>query len=87
MSKKLKYRDLPWELKRLIDASGPMMMPRKSENPTAQHILKRLKDAEEDALLCNAPVTAKQKRDVIDAIENYINEDNQEVPKAPEPQI
>ena len=46
----LKYRDLPWNLKRRIDASGPMMQPRKSENPTVNGILKRLKASEKRAL-------------------------------------
>ena len=74
MRRSLKYRDLPWELKRRIDASGPMMQPRKSENPTVKNILNRLKTAEKRSLLTNAHVTARQKREVIDLIENYLSE-------------
>ncbi len=70
----LKYRDLPWSLKRRIDASGPMMQPRKSENPTVNGILKRLKSSEAQALQAKASATAKQKRDVIDLIESYLGE-------------
>ena len=72
----LKYRDLPWDVKRRIDASGPMMQPRKSENPTVSSILKRLKNSEERALQAKACATAKQKRDVIDFIESYLIEQN-----------
>ena len=69
----LKYRDLPWNIKRRIDASGPMMQPRKSENPTVKNILDRLKVAEEESLQIDAHATAHQKREVIDLIENYLN--------------
>ncbi len=69
--KKLKYHDLPWELKRRVDTSGPMMQPRKSENPTVQGILKRLKTSEEKYLELNASDSVKKKRDVIDLLESY----------------
>ena len=70
----LKYRDLPWAIKRRIDASGPLMQPRKSENPTVKNILDRLKVAEQRSLSTSAHATARQKRQVIDLIENYLNE-------------
>ena len=74
----LKYRDLPWNIQRRIDATGPMMQPRKSENPTVKNIIKRLKAVEERSLLANASVTASvtasQKREVIDLIESYLND-------------
>ena len=69
----LKYRDLPWDIKRSIDTSGPMMQPSKSENPTVKNILNRLKIAEERSLKVNAHATARQKREVIDLIESYLN--------------
>ena len=72
----LKYRDLPWDIKRRIDASGPMMQPRKSENPTVKNILDRLKVAEERSLKVDASATAHQKREVIDLIENYLKRDS-----------
>lgn len=72
-SSSLKYRDLPWNLKRRIDASGPMMQPSKSENPTVRNILNRLKTAEDRSLLADAHVSARQKREVIDLIEDYLN--------------
>ena len=68
----LKYRDLPWNIQRRIDASGSMMQPRKSENPTVKNIINRLKAAEERSLTANAPVTASQKREVVDLIESYL---------------
>ncbi len=71
----IKYRDLPWDIKRRIDASGPMMQPRKSENPTVKNILDRLKVAEERSLKVDASATAQQKREVIDLIESYLNSD------------
>ena len=80
--KKLKYRDLPWELKRRIDASGPMMQPKKSENPTVKNILARLRASEERATANEAPVSAKQKREVISVLEDYLAKNNMSV-KAP----
>ena len=72
----IKYRDLPWDIKRRIDASGPMMQPRKSENPTVKNILDRLKVAEKRSLKVDASATAQQKREVIDLIENYLKRDS-----------
>ncbi len=77
--KNLKYHDLPWNLKRIIDASGPMMQPRKSENPTVKNILDRLKASEQRAVLVNASATVKEKRDVIDLIEKYLLENNMDI--------
>ena len=70
----LKYLDLPWDLKRRIDASGPMMQPKKSENPTVKNILDRLKESEKRALQVNAFVGARRKREVIDLIEGHLRE-------------
>ena len=81
--KNLKYRDLPWNLRRRIDASGPMMQPRKSENPTVKNILDRLKDSEERAMIAEAPETARKKRVVIDLIESYLKKHK----KSPEPPV
>ena len=75
----LKYRDLPWKLKRLIDTSGPMMQPRKSENPTVKHILSRLKRLEQKAISINASDNASQKRETIENIEEYLLENNMDV--------
>ena len=50
------------------------MQPSKSQNPTVKHILNCLKVAEEHALEVNAYVTVRQKREVIDLIENYLSE-------------
>ncbi len=85
--KNLKYRDLPWGLKRRIDASGPMMQPRKSENPTVKNILGRLKASEQRSLANEAPVSAKQKREVIDVIENYLSENNMDLTNPRQPEL
>ncbi len=85
--KSLKYRDLPWALKRRIDASGPMMQPRKSENPTVKNILDRLKASEQRSLANDASLSAKQKREVIDVIENYLSENNMDSIRPRQPEL
>lgn len=77
MSKEnLKYRDLPFFLKRKIDSSLPNMQPRKSENPTVKHILTRLKASESRAILGDYKCTAISIRCIITIIESYLKENN-----------
>ena len=69
-SKFLKYRDLPGELKnRVIFTYGHIQ---RAQNPTVKHILKRLKRFEETYKAEGADVSAQEKRDAIDKLENYI---------------
>ena len=72
--KSLKYHDLPWDIKRAIDASGSMMQPSRSQNPTVKNILERLKASEARALANDAFVSAKAKRRVIDLIECHLRD-------------
>ena len=85
--KNLKYRDLPWDLKRRIDASGPMMQPRKSENPTVKNILDRLKASEQRSLLTNSTVTAQKKREIITLVENYLMKSNLDISRPQQPEL
>ncbi len=85
--KNLKYRDLPWDLKRRIDASGPMMQPRKSENPTVKNILDRLKASEQRALATNSTATASQKREIIVLIEKYLIKNNFNTSRPQQPEL
>lgn len=72
--KSLKYHDLPWDVKRAIDASGPMMQPSKSQNPTVKNILDQLKAREAFSLANDAFASAKEKRRVIDLIECHLRD-------------
>ncbi len=86
--KNLKYHDLPWSMKSMINASGPGMHPRRTENPTVKHILDRLKASEQRSLLANAPVSAKRTRIIIVKLENYLSTISSDVvlsSESPEP--
>ena len=85
--KNVKYRDLPWDLQRSIDTSGPMMRPRKLENPTVKNILDRLKASEQRSLANDASLSAKQKREVIDVIESYLSENNMDLTRPRRPEL
>ena len=63
------------------------MQPRKSENPTVKNILDRLKASEQRSLENDASVSAKQKRAVIDVIENYLSENNMDTKRPLQPEI
>ena len=69
-SKFLKYRDLPWELKNRVDFTYGHIQ--RAQNPTVKHILKRLKKFEETYKAEGADVSAQEKRDAIDRLENYM---------------
>ena len=68
--KSLKYRDLPWELKNKVDFTYGHIQ--KAQNPTVQHILKRLKRFEKMYVEEGAEVSAQEKREAIDKLENYM---------------
>ncbi len=85
--KNLKYRDLPWDLQRRIDASDPMMQPTKSQNPTVKYILNELRDSERKSLAADAPVSAQRKREVINVIEDYLLENNMDTGKPLQPEL
>ena len=68
----IKYHDLPWNLKRQIDASGPRMQPSASQNPTVKNILNRLYKAEQRSIDAGANVSAQQKRKMINTIKEYL---------------
>ena len=68
--KLLKYRDLPWELKNKVDFTYGHIQ--KAQNPTIQHILKRLQKFEKMYVEEGADVSAEEKRDAIDKLEGYM---------------
>ena len=73
MSKKtkfLKYRDLPWELRDQVDFTYGHIQ--KAQNPTIQHIVKKLKKYEKMYTEEGADVSAQEKREAIDKLENYM---------------
>ena len=66
----LKYRDLPWELKNKVDFTYGHIQ--KAQNPTVHHILKRLKRFEKMYAEEGAEVSAQEKREAINKLENYM---------------
>lgn len=69
-TKFLKYRDLPWELRDQVDFTYGHIQ--KAQNPTVEHILKRLKRFEETYKAEGADVSAQEKREAIDKLESYM---------------
>ncbi len=68
--KSIKYRDLPWELRDQVDfAYGHVQ---KAQNPTVQHILKRLKKFEKIYAEEGATASVQEKREAIDQLESYV---------------
>ncbi len=69
--KSLKFRDLP------LDLRGPVIFTyghiQKAQNPTVRHILERLKRLEKKYTEEGACVSAQEKRETIDKLENYAN--------------
>lgn len=74
MSKKspkfLKYRDLPLELRDQVDCTYGHIQ--RAQNPTVNHILKRLKRFEKMYTEEGADVSAREKRAAIDKLENHL---------------
>ena len=70
-TKFVKYRDLPWELRDQVDFTYGHIQ--RAQNPTVKHILKRLKKFEEMYNTEGATVSAQEKRDAIDKLEDYIS--------------
>lgn len=68
--KSLKYRDLPWKLRDQVDFTFGHIQ--KAQNPTIQHIVKRLKKFEKTYQDEGADVSAKEKREAIDQLEGYM---------------
>ena len=69
-NKLLKYRDLPWELRNQVDVTYGHIQ--RAQNPTIQCILKRLKKFEKMYFEEGADVSAREKREAIDQLENYM---------------
>ena len=68
--KSLKYRDLPRELKDQVDFTYGHIQ--KAQNPTVKHILERLKKFEKMYTEEGAEISAQEKREAIDKLENYM---------------
>ena len=68
--KSLKYRDLPWELRDQVDFTYGHIQ--KAQNPTIKHILERLKKFEKMYVEEGAEVSAQEKREAIDQLEDYM---------------
>ena len=66
----LKYRDLPWELRDQVDFTYGHIQ--RAKNPTINHIVKRLKRFEKVYTEEGADVSAREKREAIDKLEDYI---------------
>ena len=66
----LKYRDLPWELRDQVDFTYGHIQ--KAQNPTVKHILERLKRFEKMYAEEGAEVSAQEKREAIDKLEDYM---------------
>ena len=66
----LKYRDLPWELRDQVDFTYGHIQ--KAQNPTIKHILERLKKFEKMYAEEGAEVSAQEKREAIDKLEDYM---------------
>ena len=69
--KSLKYRDLPWELKDRVDFTYGHIQ--RAQNPTVSHIVKRLKRFEKMYAEEGADVSAREKREAIDKLEDYMH--------------
>ena len=69
-TKFLKYRDLPWELRDQVDFTYGHIQ--RAQNPTVEHILKRLKKFEETYTAEGADVSAQEKREAIDKLESFV---------------
>ena len=68
--KLLKYRDLPWELRDQVDFTYGHIQ--RAQNPTVNHIVKRLKRFEKIYTEEGADVSAREKRTAIDQLESYM---------------
>ena len=66
----LKYRDLPWELRDQVDFTYGHIQ--RAQNPTVNHIVQRLKRFEKMYTEEGANVSAREKREAIDKLENYM---------------
>ncbi len=66
----LKYRDLPWELRDQVDFTYGHIQ--RAQNPTVNHIVKRLKRFEKMYVEEGAQVSAREKREAIDKLEDYM---------------
>ena len=69
-SQQIKYRDLPWELRNQVDFTYGHIQ--KAQNPTIKYIVKRLKKFEKVYTEEGADVSAKEKREAIDQLEDHI---------------
>ena len=67
----MKYRDLPWELKDQVDFTYGSVQ--RAQNPTVNHIVKRLKRFEKMYTEEGADVSAREKREAIDKLEDYMH--------------
>ena len=67
----LKYRDLPWELRDQVDFTYGHIQ--RAQNPTVNHIVKRLKRFEKMYAEEGADVSASEKREAIDKLEGYMH--------------
>ncbi len=68
--KLLKYRALPWELRDQVDFTYGHIQ--RAQNPTVNHIVKRLKRFEKIYTEEGADVSAREKRTAIDQLESYM---------------
>ena len=66
----LKYRDLPWELRNQVDSTYGHVQ--RAQNPTLNHIVRRLKRFEKMYAEEGADVSASEKRSAIDNLESYM---------------
>ncbi|MBC6416164.1 MAG: hypothetical protein GDA46_07280 [Bdellovibrionales bacterium] len=69
-TKTIKYRDLPWDLRNQVDFTYGHIQ--KAQNPTIKHIVNRLKKFEKTYLEEGANVSAKEKREAIKQLEDYM---------------
>ena len=67
---KLKYRDLPWDLRNQVDFTYGHVQ--KAQNPTIKHIVERLKKFEKMYTEEGAEISAQEKREAIDQLEVYM---------------
>ncbi len=70
-TKSLKYRDLPWELRGQVNFTYGHIQ--RAQNPTVNHIVKRLKRFEKMYTEEGADVSAREKREAINKLENYMH--------------
>ncbi len=66
----LKYRDLPWELRDKVDWTYGHIQ--RAQNPTVNHIVQRLKRFEKVYTEEGADVSAREKREAIDKLEDFM---------------